>query len=221
MKKGLIILLNILTLLVHSQTTGKIQINNKSNPVVAAVKMNILYVQIDNPIMVAVPSYNCEDLHVSVTNGTVTGEGCKYFVNPKKVGLTDVIVSTVQNNDTVVLGKTTFRVKPIPNPIPVFCGKKSGETIEKQAALSCYGLMLIFLNADFDISFKVTHFDLVMSLDNCETIRLISEGAKLTNQMKQALKKIKPGNILAFENIKGLAPDGRILEIEDLRLIIK
>ena len=53
--------------------------------VVAADKMNVFYIGVDNPISVAVPGIASDKLRVTVNNGTITGSNGKYIV---KVGNT-------------------------------------------------------------------------------------------------------------------------------------
>jgi len=207
-------------------------------PVVSATKMNILYKGIDNPISIAVPNISCSDLHVTVANGTLTGGDCKYSINPDKVGLAYIIIMTIKDKDTTVLGKSEFRVNYVPFPVATLCGRSN--EIDKEQVLNCRGLVLRFKDICVRPSHKVTQYDLVVIEGDCITKRLTSTQAKLTDEMKDALKRIEPGDIIVFENIKAINPNetitltdlaapqehttslpGEPIDINDLRLIVK
>lgn len=54
--------------------------------VVSADKMNVLYSGIDNPVQIAVENCSCKNVVATVTNGSLTGEGCHYIFRSNNIG---------------------------------------------------------------------------------------------------------------------------------------
>ncbi|MFO7657751.1 MAG: GldM family protein, partial [Bacteroidales bacterium] len=88
---------------------------NKTNTVtaVAPVKMNVLYIGVDNPVKIAASGYRSSKLEASIDNGTISGSNGEYIVRPEKPGKAMITVS--------IKGKTIqqsqFRVKTVPDPV--------------------------------------------------------------------------------------------------------
>ena len=202
-------MLTIVTLSCSGQT---------DKPVISATKMNVLYKGIDNPISIAVPNYSCTDLHVTVTNGTLTGDNCEYSINPDKIGQAYITVMTIDDRDTTILGKSEFRVKRIAAPTATFCVQPWAKEIKKEQALNCLGLVLVLENLHIEVPYKVIQYDLVIIHNGCRTAPLKSVEAKLTYAMKDALKEIQTSDIIAFENIKAIDPNATINYLDPITL---
>src|SRR5690606_32336463 len=87
--------------------------------VASATRMNILYRGIDNPVDVAVPGVPCEQLHVTITNGELTGEGCRYMIRPGG-GYVVWLKATWPTPDGLDSSRTSFHVRSIPPPQACF-----------------------------------------------------------------------------------------------------
>jgi hypothetical protein len=66
-----------------------------------------------------------------------------------------------------------------------------------------------------NINFTVTRFDLVVIKDG-EELKLTSKSKSLTSQMKAAIKKIRIGQKVYFENIVAVGPNKKPLKIGGL-----
>src|SRR5690606_28732119 len=58
-----------------------------SNPV-----SNVLYLEVPNPVDVVVEGLKCSDLILKIDNGNISGENCKYVINPDRTGKLKVSV---------------------------------------------------------------------------------------------------------------------------------
>ncbi len=70
-------------------------VNGKNKNVVTAVapvKMNVLYLGVDNPMSIAASGYAASDLDVSIDNGTITGSNGSYTVRPDHPGSATIYI---------------------------------------------------------------------------------------------------------------------------------
>lgn len=108
----------------------------EATAVVAADKMNVFYIGVDNPISVAVPGIASDKLRVTVNNGTITGSNGKYIV---KVGnTTETVVQVaaeINPGEVKVVGESKFRVKRIPEPVACIGNKCDPDFIISKAEL--------------------------------------------------------------------------------------
>jgi gliding motility-associated protein GldM len=179
----------------------------RPSAVVSPDKMNVLFIGVANPVSVSAPGIPKEKLHVSISNGTLSGANGKYEATVSSPGDATITVSGEMNGKTQVLGSTLFRIKRIPDPKAQFAGKSSGGT--SSANLKAQDKLFAKLeNFYFDIKFDVTRFTLYIMKPRQDAIILSSSGSELTPAMKQALSTIGPGSKVIFGNIMATGPGG-------------
>ncbi|MDB5154940.1 MAG: gldM, partial [Mucilaginibacter sp.] len=181
----------------------------KPSAVVSPDKMNVLFIGVPNPVSVSAPGIAKEKLHVSVSNGSISGKDGKYEVTVSSPGDATVTVSgELSPGKTQVLGSTLFRIKRIPDPVPQFAGKSSGNT--NSANLKAQDKLFAKLeNFYFDIKFDVTRFTMYIMKPRQDAIILNSSSSELTPAMKSALSTIGPGTKVIFGNIMATGPGGQ------------
>ncbi len=179
----------------------------RPSAVVSPDKMNVLFIGVANPVSVSAPGIPKEKLHVSISNGTLSGADGKYEATVSSPGDATITVSGEMNGKSQVLGSTLFRIKRIPDPKAQFAGKSSGAT--SSANLKAQDRLFAKLeNFYFDIKFDVTRFTLYIMKPRQDAIILSSSGSELTPAMKQALSTIGPGAKVIFGNIMATGPGG-------------
>jgi gliding motility-associated protein GldM len=180
----------------------------RPSAVVSPDKMNVLYIGVPNPISVSAPGIPKEKLHVSISNGNVSGSGGKYTATVSTAGDATVSVSgELTPGKNQVLGSTLFRVKRIPDPKPQFAGRSSGST--GAANLRSQDRVFAKLeNFEFDASFTVIRFTLIILKPRQDVISYTSTSADLTPQMHQAMSSVTPGTTVVIQNILAVGPDG-------------
>jgi hypothetical protein len=85
---------------------------------VSTDRNNLLYLEVDNPLTIAVENKSCKEIIVTTDNGIITGQNGSYNCKPKSIGLANIIVSIKQNEKIKELQRVAFRVKylvPIDN----------------------------------------------------------------------------------------------------------
>lgn len=203
-------------MLVHSQLFAQ----TENIAVVAADKMNLLYIGIDNPISIAVPGVTNDKLRVSIVNGTLIKNEDKYFVKVDNVN--DVIINVaaeMKPGQIKMVGSTTFRVKRIPDPYPCLAGNcKSGTVISKTQLLKNPALS-VPLELPFELKFEIESFTFTYNTDNT----IVSEwtsGSVFNQKMIDAIVKIEKGNKIFIEDIKVKVPDGTTRTVGSLSFVL-
>lgn len=176
---------------------------------VAAMKMSVFYVGVDNPVAVSAPGVSLEDLEISMAGQSFKPQKKKgeYIIRPtrptNKLGL-DVIVKNKKSK--AVLGKANFRIKRLPDPAANVLGQKEGLISKgKLKAISKVGAKME--NFDFALDVKVQQFTLTVKVGS-ELMSFKSKNSMLTPQMRKLLMKVSRGSRIYFEDIKVKMPGG-------------
>ena len=118
-------------------------------------KMNVLYIGVDNPIMVSAGSAGKEKMNVSFTGGAISGAGGdRYIVKPTKAGPAEIKVT--------VDGKTSafpMRVKNLPDPTAMV-GQSRGGSIPASSFKAMGGMLAKLMDSEFDAPFQVVGYTL-------------------------------------------------------------
>ena len=86
------------------------------NIAVAADKMNVLYVGIDNSITIAAENCYNKSLVVIATNGKLIKDNGQYLFRSETVGATEITVYKKEKGKLIKLGSTFFRLKAFHSP---------------------------------------------------------------------------------------------------------
>lgn len=191
----------------------------RPSAVVSPDKMNVLYIGVNNPISVSAPGTPTDKVRVSMSGGSISSAGAgKYNVRVSSPGTARISVSAeVAPGKTQTLSSTEFRVKRIPDPIAKFAGKTGGSMAT--VALKAQNALFAKLdNFDFDASFKVTKFTMILAKPRADAIVLSTSGGQLSSSMSSALNGIVPGTRVIFDNIVAVGPDGTSRQLNAVAL---
>lgn len=180
----------------------------RPSAVVSPDKMLVLYIGVSNPLSVSAPGIPKEKLHVSISNGSISGSAGHYAGTVTTVGSATVTVSgETDPGKTAVLGSTTFRVKRIPDPKFEFAGKSGGSTSAANLRAQDYVIARLE-NFEFDAKFNVTHFTLMVIKPRQDAIIIPGAGNSLSSQMHSVMNTVTPGTTVVFKDITAIGPDG-------------
>lgn len=194
----------------------------QTNISVAPIKMNVLYIGVDNPVSVAVAGVADNKVTISIDGGGGT-------VSKTDAGLYNVRVTTQTDDCTVnvyedgkLVGSTRFRVRLLPHPSGTVGGFYSGAYISSDVFRSQAGLGIYVANSPFDMKYEVLGFTLVLADDKGSIKKVDCTGATFSPEAKQNLDQYaKAGNIVTIENIRVKAGDGSKLKLPSLLYNIK
>lgn len=190
--------------------------------VVSPTKMNVLYIGVDNPISISVPGVPAEKVRAVCTAGTLSPSGKKgdFVARVKGGGKCNITVSADFGGTSKPMGNFEFRIKPVPDPVCNFAGKRAGDpnnAISKSALMAAQGCMAEMVNFDFDLKFQVLSFDMSMTINGVEATQP-SSGAFVSPNQKTYMTKVKPGSKIYIDNVKVVGPDGTKRTIPGLSL---
>jgi len=193
---------------------------------VAAEKMNVIYIGVDNPVSVSAAGVAPGNLLVNLRGCGATktgGAGGKFIVRATSPGTMQVSVSAKTKDGTKPQGKPTpFRVKKIPDPTPKLGGNlvQGIADIKKLNLAAIAGVGAEVPGFDFDVKFPVISF--IFSANVKGNLKEFTcSGPNLSPEAKQVLQSLGIGGKAYFEDIKVKAPDGSIRKIATASLKVK
>jgi gliding motility-associated protein GldM len=175
---------------------------------VAADKMNVFYIGVENPVTVSAAGVSPQQLNVGITSGTISGSGGKYTVRVTQQGETFVSVAAKGKEYT----RERFRVKMIPDPQAKVGGKPGGRMPAAQFKAQ-NGVIAALDGFDFDARFDVLSYQLFYQPVRQDAAILANTGPTFNSPVESAVQKAKPGDVYYFEEIKVKGPDGTTRKI--------
>ncbi len=177
-------------------------------------KMNVFYIGVDNPLTVSAAGVAPTDLVVNVSGCGATlvsnGNG-KYTTKASSTGTCIVTIMAKTPTGLKQQGAPQyFRVKRFPNPPLKVAGKSTYGTIEMKLNDAKNINVLGVDNAGFDFvaQFKMEKFNMCVVNASGISQPFPCSGYALSSDAKEALKRLRVGNKIYFEDIKVQAPDG-------------
>ncbi|MEM6963494.1 MAG: GldM family protein [Bacteroidota bacterium] len=171
---------------------------------VAADKMNILYIGVDNPITVAVEGVFSEDITVTCEDGKVENLGGGHF---------DIQVFQPGNKKITVIAKgiTTreiiYRVKRVPEPRAVLGNSySSGGKVSMEQILSTDGIKAYLSNWPREEFCSIESYQVIFQTGNNDPVSVFNDGAKFNDVVKELINNVKPGDVIYFDNVKSKCP---------------
>jgi gliding motility-associated protein GldM len=176
---------------------------------VAADKMNVFYVGVDNPVSLAVGGVD-----PSMVSPRISGAGNTITRNPSGPGYI-VRVSAASNNVGVTLsaggkdfGPFNFRAKNIPDPIVLANGIGEHETnVERGSLAAAGGLVARMKDFDFDLTVPVVSFTMTTTVSG-DLQEQKATNNRFTPQMVTMINNARRGQRISFEDIVVRMPNG-------------
>ena len=186
---------------------------------VSNMDLNIMYRGYDNPFSVSVPGISSSALVVKCKQSTITPENGVWIINPdgNSGDKLDVEVYARINNQEVLMGSHTYRVKNLPRPDAYFeiNGVPTEETrIPRAQLINPKNRIVASYGADGLVQAK---FDIVGFQVKLPTgASLAVKGDKFDDKTMAAIKKLKQGNTINLMYIKAKGPDGKEVQLRGL-----
>lgn len=174
---------------------------------ISPTKMNVFYLGLDNPVDISAPGVAKDQIHASITNGTITKSADGWIVKPGKMGNATVNVSANVDGSTQTMGSMEFRVKQVPTPVAKIGGQASG-TIRKAALTSVSGIRADLEDFVFDVNVTVSSFTFSYVQDNGLIAEMKVNGNRFTPEVKQRFQGLSRNSKIFFEDIRVKMPDG-------------
>jgi beta-lactamase regulating signal transducer with metallopeptidase domain len=171
---------------------------------VAADRMNVLYMGIDNPISVALSGVSADQVSASSRDVRLTtiGKG-KYIARAFRPGIAIIFIEAPNYRQEV-----KFRVKPIPDPIAVLgaVGIREG-FISESALKEIKGLESKLFGFDMDVACNILGFSLIYIEKGTDNVaQSANAGENFNAATLKFTQNAKIGDQYIFDNIRVKCP---------------
>ena len=191
---------------------GSYLVANKT-AVVSPVNMNILYLEVDNPLQISVPGFSAGEITASISNGSVAPvkkSAGEYKARPSKKGKALVTLYAKIEGKRTKMGSVEFRVKEVPPPkAKVQLAKQAGGTlmIEKMELVNSGGVLAELKDFDFKgVRYIITSYRLT-GMYKGEQMKEDVKGPAFSDKMITIIKNTKSGNTITISNIQAKRVD--------------
>ena len=178
-------------------------------------KMNVVYLDVENPVTISAGSGGKEKMSVGFTNGSIKpAGGDRFMIVPTTAGIGKVNIN--------VSGKITpfeVRCKLLPSPVPMVGAVTSG-AIPSATFKAMGGLLAKLKDSEFDFPYTIVSYEL--GARNPSGIYQIVnvEGPRWT-PAENLIKMQAPGSVVYFDKIKVKGPGGKLRTIDGTYFSLK
>jgi gliding motility-associated protein GldM len=183
--------------------------------VVSPTNMNILYLEVDNPLKISVPGYTAGEISAVINNGKVSATKKslgEYSARPSKKGKATVSLYASVDGKRSKMGGMEFRVKEVPPPkakVQFAINTNGTLVIDKMKMVNAGGLMAKLEDFDFKgVRYMVTGFRL-SGVYKGEQMKEDTKGPQFSSKMLNIIKNTKAGNAITISNIKARRVDAK------------
>lgn len=195
----------------------------QTNISVAPLKMNVLYVGVDNPVSVAAAGSPDDRVMVTITGGG--GVVTKINTGAYNVRVTNPTDDCVMNVyvDGKLAGSSNFRVRLMPEPVASVGGRRSGAYIAGDFFKSQAGVAALIENFPFQTKYEIVSFTVVLADEKGNLLSFNCQGSAFSDKAKEYFRQhiLKPGDIVTIEQIMAKAENGKEFKLPSLLYNIK
>ncbi len=144
----------------------------------------------------------------SCQKGRIEEKGDSYLFYASEHDTSVIYVYNISTKDTVLVYSQKIVIKKVPDPSIAIRGVEITSETSRQM-FENVNTLEGFLDIDIvtlKTAFIVRSFDLTIKSPNTKTF--VSSTNAFTDEMKSALKRLKPGDSVWFENVIEYGPDG-------------
>lgn len=193
--------------------------------IVSPLKMNVLYIGVDNPVGISSPGIPDKSIHPTIGNGVLKrdAEDKNWIVRidkmPKGVNKTTISATAKVDNKDQLLGSMEFRVKRVPTPTAEIAGQSDGQ-MDKNRLLAAGAIIPNMRDFEFEIYYQVTGYTFG-TIVNGDWIPKNVRGNRFTKEITNIIRNGRRKQKFIFENIKAKGPDGSIRSLNPVNLELK
>jgi len=185
-------------------------------------KMNVCYIGVDNPLQIAVDGVPSSQLSVRLKGeGSISGSNGQYVARFLQPGTAQIEVYRQRGGTQTLLVSKEYRIKRVPDPIPVMGGMKGG-AISLEQLLKYKELTALLANFDYDAVCNVVGFEITILPVGTDAVSMPVQSNVLPEAMRERMKELTPGAAVFFDDVLVKCPgDGAARNIGGLVFKIK
>lgn len=185
---------------VDIQNSNYVVVPRPNSATIAADRMNVVYIGVDNPISASFAGIPSDKVSVTASRGDLTkvADG-KYILRPT-VGQGNIVITasgTLPDGSTVT-DTQEFRPKVIPRPTGTIRNANLAEGPAENLKISTVGAM--FEDFEFDVEVTVTEFTILFPRGQGSIT--VKGSNRLTPEAQRKVDQLKPGDNVIFSGIK-------------------
>lgn len=180
---------------------------------ISADKMNVLYIGLQNPISITAAGVPAEKVEASVTGGNITKKAAgQFIVTVSQPGKANINVSANGKG----LSVKEFRVKYVPDPVLKVGLNKSGYMKASEFKVQG-GLRADLENFEFEgVKYDVVGYRVGIDAKGRDYAEGDANSAYFPAGVQAAVRSLKPGDQVYFDNVKVKGPDGRVRDMGNI-----
>jgi len=184
-------------------TTKKIADLDTEILAIAADKMNVFYIGVENPITIAVSGMDNKNLLLTAEGANIKeSRNGQYLVVCSQPGQLNLIVT---NKNTGKSKTMPFRVKRIPDPV-IKLGRKINGSMGSGEFRAQPGLTANLDNFDMDARCAIQSYTLFYVRKYSDPVGLKGTGGRFTGRISSVIRQAKPGDQYSFTDVKVRCP---------------
>ncbi|MBK8556725.1 MAG: hypothetical protein IPL65_13575 [Lewinellaceae bacterium] len=166
--------------------------------------MNIFYIGVDNPVHIAVNGLRNDEWTPKLKGeGKIIGENGNYNVLVTRPG--SVFIEIYKNDQ--LLSSTEYRVKRVPDPVPMLAGRKSSTVSKKELLKSGFVLHALLENFEFDAQCQVVESQVTLVPHRGEpSYPERSQGAVFSEKKVAEILALPDSSMIFIDDIKVKCP---------------
>ncbi|HLP94375.1 MAG TPA: M56 family metallopeptidase [Saprospiraceae bacterium] len=174
----------------------------QENVAIEVVKMNVLYIGVDNPLRIAAAGVPAEELQVElIGNGSISGSGGEYIATVTTPGQVTVRVSRRTGSETKFVVDQKYRVKRIPDPTPRLDNRFKSSAISLENLQQSKGIGVLLDNFDFDAICEVVGYTATYLKKESDPITYDNKGGDFNQPIEALIKTAQAGDAFFFDDI--------------------
>jgi gliding motility-associated protein GldM len=188
---------------------------------ISADKMNVLYIGLQNPISVSAGGVPAEKVSAGISAGSMTKTGAgTYSVVVSSPGKATISVSANLDGKVKTLGTKEFRIKYIPDPI-LKVGMSRGPAMKAAEFKVQGGLRADLEDFLFDgVRYEVVSYRIGIEAKGKDYVEGEANSAYFPNSVMGAIRSLRPGDQVYFDNVRVKGPDGRVRDMSNINFKI-
>lgn len=197
------------TIEVDIDNSNYIVVPRPNSATIAADKMNVVYLGLDNPISASFAGIPNDKVNVTASNGSLrkVADG-KFMLKPSQGTSVTITATGTMPDGKTVADKQVFRIKQIPAPTGVIRGETSAKGPVDNLMISSVGAVM--RDFDFDVNLVTTGFTIVFP-NNLGSVKV--SGTTLNEEAKRKASRLRSGDIVIIKDIQ--------TKIEGVNLMMK
>lgn len=182
---------------VNIENSNYVVVPRPNSATIAAEKMNVVYIGLDNPISVSFAGVSNDKVNVSSSIGGLrkVADG-KYVIKPSAGREVTITASGTLPDGKSVSDKQVFRVKTIPAGRGTVRGEYAAKGPVENMLMSTVSAKME--DFDFEVNIAVTECTVVFPRIGSTKLA----GGRWNDEARRMADRLKPGDVVRFTNIK-------------------